>query len=206
MSDNYEKALDDAQKELAELEVRSAKIEQRKAQLEQTIIGLKALMRVDSGAEDRSLTDGIRLVLKASDRYMSVQEVLEQLRMIYPNLSTENKLNSVTTLLNRMAKDEEIVQGNTEEGRVGYTWNRIPKSFLQILGIGGTKKLTDEIMKMSPRTRRPSTPVARDTSQRMHPPTRRAVPPDSSFAAKAFARGRREKEKMTFALNTKALR
>lgn len=164
MSANYEKALDDAQKELAELEVQSAKIEQRKAQLEQTIIGLKALMRVDSGAEDRSLTDGIRLVLKASDRYMSAQEVLEHLRMIYPNLS-DNKLNSITTLLNRMAKDE-IIQGQTEAGRVGYMWNRIPKSILEILGIRGAKTVSEEIMKTPLTTRGPVTTAAQKATSR----------------------------------------
>jgi hypothetical protein len=197
MSENYEKALDDAQGELAELEVQSAKIEQRKAQLEQTIIGLRALMRVDSGAEERSLTDGIRLILKASDRYMSAHEVLDHLRMIYPNLSTQNKLSSVTTLLNRLTKDEEIIQGKTEEGRVGYTWNRIPKSILQILGIGGARTLTEEIMKTPPTTRGPFTTAVRDASQRMHPPPRprRAVPPGSSFAAKAFAEEDAKKKK-----------
>jgi hypothetical protein len=189
MSENYEKALDDAQGELVELEVQSAKIEQRKAQLEQTIIGLRSLMRVDSGAEERTLTDGIRLILKASDRYMSTHEVLDHLRMIYPNLSTENKLSSVTTLLNRLTKDGEIIQGKTEEGRVGYTWNRIPKSFLQVLGIDGVKTLTEEIMKTSLRTRGPFTTAAKNARPTIHEPTRprRAVPPSSSFAAKAFA-------------------
>jgi hypothetical protein len=148
MSNSYEKALDDAQKELAELEVRSAKIDQRKAQLEQTIIGLKALMHVGFGAEERSLTDGIRLVLKASDRFVSAQEVLEQLRMLYPNfIPTANKLNSVTTLLSRLAKDKEIIAGKTEEGRVGYAWNRVPASLAAIMGTAAAASLTEEIMK-----------------------------------------------------------
>jgi hypothetical protein len=172
MSENYEKALDDAQQELAELEVESAKIEQRKAQLEQTIIGLKALMRVGFGAEERSLTDGIRLVLKASDKFMSAQEVLEQLRMLSPKfIPTANKLHSVVTLLNRLAKDKEILPGQTEEGRVGYAWNRIPPSIVDFLGEDGAARLSKEIMErpMPPRIRplKPMTP-----GQKMHPRVR----------------------------------
>ena len=94
-------------------------------------------------------------------RDLGGQEVLEQLRMLGPNfIPTANKLNSVITILNRMAKDEEIIQGKTEEGKVGFAWNRVPKSILQILGIGGAARLTDEFMKTAIRTRGPFTSAA----------------------------------------------
>ena len=125
MTENYEKALAEAKKELASLEIQSAHIDRRKAQLEQTIIGLKTLMGIGFGSEQRSLTDGIRLVLRASDRFMSVQEVLESLRMLYPNfIPGIDKLKSVASILNRLARDKEIIQDKTEEGKVGYMWNR----------------------------------------------------------------------------------
>lgn len=128
MSEAYERALADAEVELAELEKQSTRIEQRKAQLKQTIIGLKALMGRGFGAEEQSLTSSIRLVLKATDDFLTVQEVIDRLRMVYPNfIPGTNKVSTVTTLLNRLARDKQIVQDENEDRRVTYAWNRSPE-------------------------------------------------------------------------------
>jgi hypothetical protein len=116
MKDDYTKALAKAERELSDLETEIAALVQRKAQLEQTISNLRSLTGVKQ--EERSLSDSIRLVLKATDKYLSTQQVVEKLGAFTKDVNPV----SVSTILSRLAKDKEAVAGSTEGGRNGYMW------------------------------------------------------------------------------------
>jgi hypothetical protein len=121
MKDDYTKALAKAERELSDLETEIAALVQRKAQLEQTISNLRSLTGVKQ--EERSLSDSIRLVLKATDRFLSTQQVVEKLEAFTKDVNPV----SVSTILSRLAKDKEAIAGATEGGRNGYMWNPFKK-------------------------------------------------------------------------------
>jgi hypothetical protein len=68
-SDEYTKALSVAEKELARLNAEADGIAQRRAQLQQTISTLRTLTN-GSEQEERTLTDAIRIIVKAADGYI----------------------------------------------------------------------------------------------------------------------------------------
>lgn len=124
MTDQYQKALDAAEIEMADVEKRLEQLERRKAQLRATIAGLRSLMGDSSDpsdTEDMTLTDAIRTVLKASDQFMGVSQIMVNLRLLGLQLSDE-KIPTIGATLNRMARANELIQGETEGGRIGYIW------------------------------------------------------------------------------------
>ncbi|MGD0571232.1 MAG: hypothetical protein ABSA78_22795 [Candidatus Sulfotelmatobacter sp.] len=117
--DDYKKALEAAEKELADLEVKAEVVTQRRAQLQQTIGALKTLMNI-SEQEERTITDTIRIVLKATNDYIVPADVLKQVLAMGVQFSSKNAIASVVTILGRLHKDGELQRDML--GR--YRWNR----------------------------------------------------------------------------------
>jgi hypothetical protein len=103
----YKKALSTAQNELAGLDAKADSIAQRRAQLQQTISALKTLMNV-SDEEGRTLTDTIRIVVKAANSYISAADVLKGVHAMGVKFSGKNPKASIVTILGRLVKDGEL--------------------------------------------------------------------------------------------------
>jgi hypothetical protein len=103
----YRKALAAAEKELAKFDAMADAIAQRHAQLQQTISALKTLMNV-SEQEERTLTDTIRIVVKAANGYISAADVLKGVYSMGARFSGKNPKASVVTILGRLVKDGEL--------------------------------------------------------------------------------------------------
>jgi hypothetical protein len=106
-NDEYTKALSVAEKELARLNAEAEAIAQRRAQLQQTISTLKTLTN-GSEQEERTLTDAIRIIVKAADGYISAAEVLKSAYSMGAKLSGKNPKASIVTILGRLVRDGEL--------------------------------------------------------------------------------------------------
>jgi hypothetical protein len=104
---DYKKALEAAEKELAELEIKAEVVTQRRAQLQQTIGALKTLMNI-SEEEERTITDTIRIVMKAATGYLLPDAVLKNVLAMGVKFSSRNAIASVVTILGRLQKDGEL--------------------------------------------------------------------------------------------------
>jgi hypothetical protein len=113
-TDEYKKALSKAEGELATLDAKADVIARRRAQLQQTISALKTLMNV-SEQEERTLTDTIRIVVKAANSYISAADVLKGVYSMGAKFSGKNPIASVITILGRLVKDGELER---EPGRL----------------------------------------------------------------------------------------
>jgi hypothetical protein len=118
---DYKKALESAEKELAKLEAQAEVIAQRRARLQQTVGALKTLMNV-SEQEERTLTDTIRIVVKAANDYISAGSVLSGVLGMGAKFGGKNALASVVTILSRLHKDGELDKEPIVGGR--YKWKR----------------------------------------------------------------------------------
>jgi hypothetical protein len=107
MGSEYTKALSVAEKELARLNAESEAIAQRRAQLQQTISTLKTLTN-GSEQEERTLTDAIRIIVKAADGYISAASVLKSAYSMGAKFSGKNPRASVVTILCRLVRDGEL--------------------------------------------------------------------------------------------------
>ena len=117
--DDYKNALEAAEKELADLEVKGEVIAQRRAQLQQTIGALKTLMNI-SEQEERTITDTIRIVMKAANGYVAPAQVLKNVLAMGVKFSSKNAIASVVTILGRLHKEGEL-----ERDPLGrYKWSR----------------------------------------------------------------------------------
>lgn len=116
---NYKKALEDAELELATVGEKIDKLKERYAQLETTIAGLKSLMGSTPEESDDSMSDVIRKVLEGSGtaKFMGIGQIIFRMRVL--GIKKANR-SSVVTILNRLARSGEIVQGEAEDGTVGY--------------------------------------------------------------------------------------
>jgi hypothetical protein len=116
----YRKALSVAEKELSRLNVEADAIAQRRAQLEQTISTLKTLTNVSDEGE-RTLTDVIRIIVKAANGYISAAEVLKSAYSMGAKFSGKNPKASVITILGRLVRDGELER---ERGtiKVRFRW------------------------------------------------------------------------------------
>jgi Ca2+-binding EF-hand superfamily protein len=103
----YKKALSVAEKELSRLNVEADAIAQRQAQLQQTISTLKTLTNV-SEEGTRTLTDAIRIIVKAADGYIGAGEVLKSAYSMGAKFSGKNPKASIITILARLVKDGEL--------------------------------------------------------------------------------------------------
>jgi Ca2+-binding EF-hand superfamily protein len=103
----YKKALSVAEKELSRLNVEADAIAQRQAQLQQTISTLRTLTNV-SDEDKRTLTDAIRIIVKAADGYIGAGEVLRSAYSMGAKFSGKNPKASIITILARLAKDGEL--------------------------------------------------------------------------------------------------
>lgn len=106
-NDEYTKALSAAEKELARLNAEAEGIAQRRAQLQQTISTLKTLTN-GSDQEERTLTDAIRIIVKAADGYISAANVLKAAYSMGAKFSGKNPKASIITILGRLVKDGEL--------------------------------------------------------------------------------------------------
>jgi multidrug resistance efflux pump len=106
--DDYRKALEAAEKELAELERKADVVAQRRAQLQQTIGALKTLMNI-SEQEERTITDTIRIAVRAANGYVKPDEVLKNVLAMGVKFSSKNAIASVTTILSRLHRDGELL-------------------------------------------------------------------------------------------------
>jgi hypothetical protein len=106
-SDEYTKALSVAEKELARLNAEAEAIAQRRAQLQQTISTLKTLTN-GSEQEERTLTDAIRIIVKAADGYISAADVLKAAYSMGAKFSGKSPRASIVTILGRLVKDGEL--------------------------------------------------------------------------------------------------
>jgi hypothetical protein len=103
----YKKALSVAEKELSRLNAEADAIAQRQAQLQQTISTLKTLTNVSEEGE-RTLTDTIRIIVKAADGYIGAGEVLKSAYSMGAKFSGKNPKASIVTILGRLVKDGEL--------------------------------------------------------------------------------------------------
>jgi septal ring factor EnvC (AmiA/AmiB activator) len=119
MTNEYKKALAAAETEMATVEQELQQLEKRQAQLRATIAGLRSLMGASSDSEDMTLTDGIKTVLKGSDSFLGVPQIMANLRMMGLHFSGD-KTATIAATLNRMVRNGKAHQGKAEDGRVGY--------------------------------------------------------------------------------------
>jgi hypothetical protein len=134
-TDEYKKALAAAVKELALLDDQAALIEQRRAQLQQTIGALGTLTNV-SEMEERTLTDTIRIVVKAANGYIGAADVLKGVISMGGKFGGKNAISTVVTILSRLHKDGELER---EGPGGGYRWKRP-------LSVGEYKELGERLM------------------------------------------------------------
>ena len=116
----YKKALSVAEKELLRLNVEADGIAQRRAQLEQTISTLKTLTNVSEEGE-KTLTDVIRIIVRAANGYISAAEVLKSAHSMGAKFSGKNPKASIITILGRLVRDGELER---ERGaiKVRFRW------------------------------------------------------------------------------------
>jgi len=115
----YKNALAVAQAELGRLDAKSEVIAHRRAQLQQTIAALKTLMNIQE-ADERTLTDTIRIVVKAANGYLSAAEVLRGAMSMGATFSGKNPIASIVTILGRLVRDGELErQRGTIKARFG---------------------------------------------------------------------------------------
>jgi hypothetical protein len=103
----YKNALAVAQGELGRLDAKAEVIAHRRAQLQQTIAALKTLMNIED-ADERTLTDTIRIVVKAANGYLSAADVLRGAVSMGATFSGKNPIASIVTILGRLVKDGEL--------------------------------------------------------------------------------------------------
>jgi hypothetical protein len=103
----YKKALSVAEKELSKLNAEADAIAQRSAQLQQTISTLKTLTNVSEEGE-RTLTDAIRIIVKAANGYIGAGDVLKSAYSMGVKFSGKNPKASIFTILARLVKDGEL--------------------------------------------------------------------------------------------------
>src|ERR1700685_570748 len=103
----YRKALSVAEKELARLNAEVDAITQRQAQLQQTISTLKTLTNVSEEGE-RTLTDVIRIIVKAANGYIGAADVLKSAYSMGATFSGKNPKASIITILGRLVRDGEL--------------------------------------------------------------------------------------------------
>jgi hypothetical protein len=106
-SGEYKKALSVAEKELSKLNAEADVIAQRRAQLQQTISTLKTLTNVSEEGE-RTLTDAIRIIVKAANGYISAGEVLKSSYSMGAKFSGKNPKASIITILGRLVREGEL--------------------------------------------------------------------------------------------------
>jgi hypothetical protein len=115
----YKNALAVAQAELGRLDAKAEVIAHRRAQLQQTIAALKTLMNIQE-ADERTLTDTIRIVVKAANGYLSAAEVLRGAVSMGATFSGKNPIASIVTILGRLVRDGELErQRGTIKARFG---------------------------------------------------------------------------------------
>ena len=103
----YRKALAAAEGELARLDAKAEVIAHRRAQLQQTIAALNTLMNIVE-ADELTLTDSIRIVVKAANGYLSAADVLRGVMAMGATSSGKNPIASIVTILGRLVKDGEL--------------------------------------------------------------------------------------------------
>jgi hypothetical protein len=103
----YKNALAVAQAELGRLDAKAEVIAHRRAQLQQTIAALKTLMNIQK-ADERTLTDTIRIVVKAANGYLSAADVLRGAVSMGATFSGKNPIASIVTILGRLVRDGEL--------------------------------------------------------------------------------------------------
>jgi hypothetical protein len=111
----YTNALRAAEKELANLDAEAEAVAQRRARLQQTISTLKTLTNSSEQQEERTLTDTIRIIVKAADGYISAANVLKSAHSMGAKFTGKNPKASIITILGRLVKDGEL---ETERGTV----------------------------------------------------------------------------------------
>src|SRR6478609_8003835 len=102
----YKNALAVAQAELGRLDAKAEVIAHRRAQLQQTIAALKTLMNVEE-ADERTLTDTIRIIVKAANGYVSAAEVLRGAVSMGATFSGKNPIASIVTIKARFGVKTE---------------------------------------------------------------------------------------------------
>jgi hypothetical protein len=106
-TNEYKNALAVAEGELARLDAKAEVIAHRRAQLLQTIAALKTLMNIEE-ADQRTLTDSIRIVVQAANGYLSAADVLRGVVSMGATFSGKNPIASIVTILGRLVKDGEL--------------------------------------------------------------------------------------------------
>jgi hypothetical protein len=120
----YKKALSVAEKELSRLNAEADAIAQRQAQLQQTISTLKTLTNVSEEGE-RTLTDTIRIIVKAAAGYIGAGEVLKSAYAMGAKFSGKNPKASIITILARLVKDGELER---ERGTIKVRFRAKPRA------------------------------------------------------------------------------
>jgi regulator of replication initiation timing len=108
-SGSYTQAISAAQQELDGVDQQIAALAQRQAQLQQTISALKNLLGEQSDDEP-SMTETIRIILRASKEPLTTAEIVEGLHAINETFGGKNPAASVLTILGRLAAQKEIAR------------------------------------------------------------------------------------------------
>ena len=119
-SGSYAQAISAAQQELDAVNEQIAALAQRQAQLQQTISALKNLIGEQSDDEP-SMTETIRMILRASKEPLTTAEIVEGMHAINETFGGKNPAASVTTILGRLAAQKEIAR-MPGENPARYMW------------------------------------------------------------------------------------
>jgi ABC-type transporter Mla subunit MlaD len=120
----YKKALSAAWIELSKLDAKADVIARRRAQLQQTISTLQTLTNV-SEQEERSLTDSIRIIVKAASGYVSAADVMNAAYAMGAKFSGKDPRASVITILGRLVKEGELER---EPGTIKVRFRAKPRT------------------------------------------------------------------------------
>lgn len=119
-TDDYARALKLAERELEQATLEIELLEQRRAQLQQTVGALRTLMDVAQD-EERTLTDTIRIVVRAAKGYITAAEVIKGAYAMGAKFGGKNPISTVVTILSRLHKEGELER---DPATGGYRWKK----------------------------------------------------------------------------------
>jgi hypothetical protein len=120
---DYANALTAAQEELETVNEQIVALTQRQAQLQQTVLALKTLTGKESD-DETSLTEKIRLVVRAANEPLTGAEVIAALEAMGVD---KKQVASITTILSR---DKDFTRTPRKDGQLGYLWTPFRKGLI----------------------------------------------------------------------------
>jgi hypothetical protein len=124
MADDYQRALEKAQREYEALVAERTRLDERLARLSQTIGSLMRLCNITPSVT-LGLTDACRTVLKAAEQALAGTEVRQRLAAMGFDVDRyASDLASIHTVLKRLCRAGELDFVPRAEGGPAYRWHR----------------------------------------------------------------------------------